>query len=380
MGIETPGRDTVVFRNVPLGAPNCFNKAHTNLLCKKAGMGSAYLVFVDEDLAYRGTDTGLHKAFSTGPTQSGWRVLVLGSAGLPDAERAVEDGLSALGFPDGEPRLPPPGPAHTGERDDGRRPGCLAAFAVNLSERVVACTDMEPTVGRVSETESVVSCLLRWGQARLPLITGPSGVGKSNLLVSATRLLMKVRPSFTVLRVDLAEMFSGLLFEADREKMFSVLLKDAGRETHVVLALEHIECAIREVLHGRALLCDALDRGMRIAGTVLPRHGVGFREAPLARRIQPILLRDPSPRETAEILDRLRPRMAAHHRVEIGSTAVRLCLKKALALPGHLPAKAIALVDEAASNASLLGAKAVSPDDVCAAFSRCSEEKKDLYP
>ena len=372
MRIEVPDQDTVLFRHVPLRTQGFFNKERTNLLCKKAGVGPAYLVFVDEDLAYRGPDTELHKAFSSGPTQSGWRALVLGSSQQPDAEIAVENGLAALGFPDGEPRLQIRTETGTeGGRGEGGRQSCLEAFALNLSERVASDENVEPTVGRVSDTEAVVSCLFRWGQARLPLIAGPSGVGKSNLLYAAARLLRKARPELAVLRVDMAQLFSGALFEADREKMLTILLKEAGKNKNAVLVLEHLECAAQEVSHGLALLSDALDRGMKIAGTVLPRQLARFRGAPLARRIQPILLKDPPTRETVDILDRLREQIAEHHRLEISPAMVRLCLKKALNLPGHMPAKAIALVDEAASNAALLGTKTVSPDDVYAAFSRC---------
>jgi len=374
--IETPDGDTVLFRNIPLRTQEYFNKDRTNLLCKKAGRVPSYLVFVDEDLAYRGPDTEIHRAFNSGPTQSGWRVLMLGNAGQPDAGLAVENGLAALGFPDGEPRLQIRNPPAIEGGENGTRSGCLEAFAVNLSERIAADEDMEPTVGRVSEAEAVVSCLLRWGQARLPVIAGPSGVGKSNLLYAAARLLRKARPDMAVLRVDMAELFSGALFEADREKMLTVLLNDAGKKGNVVLALEHLECAAREISHGLALLSDALDKGMKVAGTVLPRQLARFRGAPLARRIQPILLKDPSPAETADILERLRTRIGAHHRLEIDPDIARLCLKKALELQGHLPAQAIALMDEAGSNASLLGAKTVSPDDVYAAFTRCGAGAK----
>jgi len=369
--IEVPDRDTVLFKDVPLRTRGCFNKEHTNLLCKKSGTGAAYLVFVDEDLSYRGPDTELHKTFSAGPTQSGWRVLVLGNTGQADAELAVENGLAALGFPDGEPQLRIETELGVKGPGEGDRQGPLEAFALNLSERVVADENMEPTVGRVSETEAAVSCLLRWGQARLPLIAGPSGVGKSNLLYAVARRLRMARPDLALLRVDMAELFSGALFEADREKMLTVLLKEAEKKGDIVLVFEHLECAAQEVSHGLALLSEALDKGIKVAGTALPRHLARFRGATLTRRSQPILLKDPSPRETADILARLRGQIAAHHHLEISPDMVRLCLKKAMHLPGHLPAKAIVILDESASNASLLGTKSVSPDDVSAAFSRC---------
>ena len=371
MRIEVPDRDTVLFKNVPLTAEGCFNKERTNLLCKKTGTSAAFLVFVDEDLTYHGRDAELHKAFTGGPTQSGWRVLMLGNIGQTDPQVAAERGLAALGFPDGSPRLRFENGSGGGRQEQGES-SALDAFSVNLSEAVDADEHLEPTVGRVAETEAVVSCLLRWGQTRLPLLCGASGVGKSNLFYNAARLLRRVRPGIAFLRIDLADAFAGTLFEAEREKLLAAMLKEAGaRDGDVVLALEHLECAVREVSHGLALLSEALYRGTRIAGTTLPRHRPRLRQAPLARRSQPILLADVSPAETGAILERLRGRIAAHHRLEISPTVASLCLRRAVRLPGHLPAKAIMLLDESASNASLLGTKAVSPDDVCAAYTRC---------
>lgn len=368
--IEVPDQDTVLLRNVPLRERDCFNKQRTNMLCRKAGAGDGYLVFVDEDLSYRGPDTELHKAFTAGPTQNGWRALMLGSPVQPGAGTAVEDGLAALGF-EGRPQLRATSGAGAAPAGAPEGQGALEAFGLDLSERIAADEDVEPTVGRVPQIEAVVSCLLRWGQARLPLVVGPSGTGKSNLLFAVARLLRRARPDVRVVRVDLASLFAGSLFEAEREKLLSALFREARERPDTVLAFEHAECVARETPHGLHLLAGALDGQTRIAGVLLPQHVHRFRAAPLARRIQWVPLREPSPRETAAILERLRPRLAAHHRVELGPSALRLCLKKALSLDGHLPAKAIVLVDEAASNAALLGTKDVGPDDVSAAFRRC---------
>jgi len=367
--IEAPDGDTLLFRNVPLSAQSSFNKQRTNLLCKKTAAGVAYLVFVDEDLAYRGNDRELHRAF-TGPTQNGWRALVLGDVLQSEPEVAVTNGLAALGFPDKNPQLRIDRATLAKDDGVGEQKGVLDAFSHNLTAAVIADSKRDPTVGREAETEAVSSCLLRWGQARLPLVVGASGVGKTNLLYSVARLLHQTRPKIAILRVNCAELLSGTLFPADRAKMLTFLLKDVRKTEDVVLALERIECVVREVPHGQLLLSDALDHGTRIVGTVFPHHVSGFTADPLARRTQVVVMQSMTARGTEDVLNRLRCQIGAHHRIKINDVDIRLCMKLARQLPGHLPAKAITLLDESASNAALLGGKALSPDDLHAACQR----------
>ena len=72
------------------------------------------------------------------------------------------------------------------------------------------------------------------------------------------------------------------------------------------------------------------------------------------------------------VLATLGPRLAQHHRLEIDEQCVRGAVQLSEPLPGWFPAKAIMLMDAAASRAAVAGAKVLALDDLYTAASRCA--------
>lgn len=357
--------DTVVFREVPTNR-EFFNKPCTNLLVKRPREGMPFVVCVDGDLEYAGRDGDVTRAFAGGPQREGWRALFLTHAPNEDFQTVVEQGLCALGFDGREPTLSlsPARPAGHG--------GLLASFGANLSEQVHQ-EGGQPTVGRKEEIEDVTSCLLRWGQARLPLIVGESGTGKSNLLQAVSRRLTECPSELAMVSVDLGEVLAGTLFDAERENLLAALLKEAHTLSETVVVIERLDLAVSQIPSGPLLLSQALDKGTRLAGTALPAYLSRFECAPLARRLHVVGLGEPNPAQTARILAALRARIAAHHHLDIDESLISASIKAAQPLAGFFPAKAITVLDAAAARAALAGMTALSPDDVYSAANRCRQ-------
>ena len=61
--IDSPDEDTLLLRNVPADG-RCFSKARTSVLVKRPRAGLPFLVCVDEDLEYMGSDRELARAFA----------------------------------------------------------------------------------------------------------------------------------------------------------------------------------------------------------------------------------------------------------------------------------------------------------------------------
>ena len=362
--IEVPDEDTVLLRRVPTDQ-RCFNKRSTNLLVKRPGRGLPFLVCVDEDLEYVGTDAARSRAFQKGPRRDGWRVLLTERGPVADMDTAVEQGLHAVGAGIEEGRSAP-SPAGTPSAEPGR---FLERLGRNLSVDAESAA-VEPTVGRESEMEETVSCLLRWGAARMAVIVGEPGVGKSNLLWGVARRIRQFRPAHQLMCVDLAPLLAGVLFEAERETILMTLLKEAAQKPQLILALEHLDLLALQSPREPLLLAEALDGGLAIAGTMLPGHLAGMKASPLERRSHAVVLCEPGMAETVQILAQFKDRMAEHHHVTIEAGLVNLAVRMAQPLRGHFPAKAIELLDEAASNATLLESAFVSPDDLYSAASR----------
>lgn len=362
--IDVPDAHTLFLRNVPTNA-SFFNKAHTNVLIKRPREGMPFLIFVDEDLACVGdADPSLARALVGGQARDGWRVLQVG--GYSDVQTMVENALAALGSDGGEPQ--PPAPIAGAHSPGTRAPTeLLASFGTDLTQRV-RDDQAEPTVGRDDAIDDVCATVTRWGAARMPVIVGESGVGKTNLLNGVARRLAERQPAWQVVAVALGDVFAGTLFDAERENLLSRLMREATSGNRCV-ALEHIELAL-VVPDGRLLVSQALDAGARIIGTALPAQQARLAQAPLARRVSVVSLPEPEPSQTLEILGALVDRIAAHHGVEIVPSCLPAAVRAAGSLPGCFPAKAVTLLDSAAARASLGGAAVVGIDDICFAASQ----------
>jgi ATP-dependent Clp protease ATP-binding subunit ClpA len=355
--IEVLDEETVILRNVPANS-QFFNKPRTNLLFKKPEHGMPFLVGVDEDLEYHGGDGTLSRLFAAGCTRSGWRFFPIGQSRPNDFEQVLEQALEAIGFDGREPVIPPAGPL-AGSKS---QPGLLAAVGKNLTE-LVRSGPTEVTCGREREITEVTACLLRWGQERLAVIEGDSGVGKSNLLHAVAHLLAEVRPEINLVCADLGCLLAGCLFDGERENLLARLLREAAASPAIVLALEHFDLVSDEVPHGGFLVTEAMNAGLRLVGTAHSAHRLHL-DPILARHLSVVRLEEPTRAETAAILMALRGPISAHHRVEIDELLLQTCMSAAQPLVGHFPAKAIALLDAAAARAALSGATAIGPDDI----------------
>ncbi|MDT4969423.1 MAG: ATP-dependent Clp protease ATP-binding subunit ClpC [Acidobacteriota bacterium] len=350
--IDVPDSNTLFLRNVPANT-GCFNKSRTNLLIKRPHAGQPFIVCVDEDLEYTGNDSAMLRAFTAAHRQAGWRVIYLEKGEASDSDTLVENALRVLGFDGNEPVI---GTAIVeSEVTSGERAGLLASFGTDITGQLEDET-ADLTIARDDKIEEVVASIMQW-QSRLVVITGQSGVGKSNLLYGVARRLRDRESTARVITIDLGVLMAGTLFDSERESLLAALFEETLRSPDTVLGLEHLELAIGGLPHGQWLLGKALDQGIKIIGTVLDASL--FDVPSLARRIQFVELTEPWPEEAVSMLMGLRGTIAAHHRVTVDESIVRAAVENAQWLAGCLPARAISLLDMAAARASLTGSAEV---------------------
>jgi hypothetical protein len=446
--VDVRDDDTAVFHGLPTDGCS-FSKPRTNLLLARPGRGLPFLVAVDEDLDYTGGDPILQQTFAAARRQHGWRVLPPARTRQRRLQPALEEALAMLGASVGdeagksmgaaadphiagtggaEPRIAGTGGAEaqiagTGGADAwiggadvadawiARTPvrdGLLGGHGFDLTA-AQAAGGGDTTVGRSDELQRL-EAILSQRRAVLPVVVGPPGAGKTNLLHGLARRLADRSPRTPLVAVDLGELFAGHVFHAERESVLRELLAEvtasrdareaaapclgvsscpdgvtASRDARKaavrpapVLALEHLELVFLEAPHGPLLLAAALDRGARIVATALPgipllgaaprllddelqeEMAVRPRRAegggqPLGGRLETLLLPELGPQATLAVLREACRHIGGHHLVAIDAAALELIVEHALALPGHLPGKAVTLLDRAAARAALLG-------------------------
>ena len=342
--VRADGEDTLVLQNVPANT-RYFNKTGTNLMVKRARSGRPFLIAVDADLAYSGPDPALTRAFAAGTTQQGWRIVLLDSRGENMWTDVVEDALRVVGFDDVEPRWAP----HEGERPAQTGAGVLAKFGVDVSALPAVAT-----VGRDEAVDEVRS-VLGLAQARMAVVLGESGAGKSHLLRAVAQRLAPDR----MIAVNLSDLFTGTAFDAERENLLQAVIAEAGSTPRTVRALEGLELVFEATRHGPGALARAIDGGARVVATALPALLAQLAQPPLARRLHPLSLQPLSADQTAAAVRLALPGLARHHGVSIDDAVVDAIVEQSRPAAGQQPAKAIALADGACARARVAGSPAL---------------------
>ncbi len=223
--------------------------------------------------------------------------------------------------------------------------------------------ELGPVIGRRAELLQVLQTLARAGKNN-PVLVGEAGVGKTAIVEAlAQRAAQGKDPAVLggrrLVELRLATLLAGTKHHAALEERVARVLAEVRVRPELIIFIDELHAAVGawETEAGRAaadLLKQALARGdFRLIGaTTLAEYQRHIESDPaLERRFEKIVVNEPSPEETLEILEGLRPRFEAHHQVRIDDAALRAAVDLSVRFdPDHcLPDKAIDLVDKAAA-------------------------------
>ena len=265
--------------------------------------------------------------------------------------------------PDGEPATRKPG---HGERGTATARDPLSAYAMNLTDRARA-GELDPLIGRPT------SCSARWrssaGAARtIPVFVGDAGVGKTALAEGlATRLLGDDVPELLegaeVFSLDTGALLAGTRFRGDFEERFKAVINALAKRPMPILFIDEIHSTVGAgattggTMDLATLIKPILTAGqLRVVGSTTHEEFKHIeKDRALARRLQKITIDEPSIPETVKILQGLRSRYEAHHRVRYTDDALEAAAKLAARhlRDYKLPDSAIDLLDEAGAKMRL---------------------------
>jgi ATP-dependent Clp protease ATP-binding subunit ClpC len=222
---------------------------------------------------------------------------------------------------------------------------------------------LDPVVGRGDEIKRVVQVLSRRTKNN-PVLIGEPGVGKTAI---AEGLAQKVVAADVpeslrgkrVLALDLGGMVAGAKFRGEFEERLKGVLDEIQRSRDVVLFIDELHTVVgagaaEGSIDASNMMKPLLARGelQAVGATTLDEYREHIeKDAALERRFQPILVGEPSVEDTIAILQGLRDKYEAHHKVKISDEALEAAatLSDRYISGRFLPDKAIDLLDEAAS-------------------------------
>lgn len=238
--------------------------------------------------------------------------------------------------------------------------------------------ELDPVVGRDREIRRVIQILSRRTKNN-PILIGKAGVGKTAVVEGLAQTLLSniwqsSLSSKRVLSLDISSLLAGTKFRGEFEKRLKRVANEIiAAQRSIILFIDEIHtlAGAGEATGGIGaadILKPALARGdLQVVGATTPNeyNEKIKQDSTLARRFQPVLIKEPNMQETINILSALKPRYSSYHEVIISNDAIVRAVELSIKyIKGrHLPDKAIDVMDEAASLVKLNARIHPSPKD-----------------
>ncbi|MBP7072694.1 MAG: ATP-dependent Clp protease ATP-binding subunit [Clostridia bacterium] len=222
---------------------------------------------------------------------------------------------------------------------------------------------LDPIIGREKEIERVIQILSRRTKNN-PALIGDPGVGKTAIAEGLAQKIIEgnipeILKGKRVVTLDLSSMVAGSKYRGEFEERLKNVMNEIRESKNVILFLDEMHTIIgaggaEGAIDASNILKPALARGeiQAIGATTLDEYRKHVeKDAALERRFQPVMVGEPTKEETLLILEGLRDKYEAHHKVKITDEAIKAAveLSDRYIADRFLPDKAIDLVDEAAS-------------------------------
>ena len=248
----------------------------------------------------------------------------------------------------------------------GRKTPTLDQFGRDLTE-LAQEGKLDPVIGREKEIQRVIQVLSRRTKNN-PCLIGEPGVGKTAIAEGLAQMIVNGDVPETLLdkrvvTLDLGSLVAGSKFRGEFEERLKKVMDEIRSSGDVILFIDEMHTIIgagaaEGAIDASNILKPALARGelQAIGATTLDEYRKHVeKDAALERRFQPIMVDEPTVEETIKILEGLRDRYEAHHRVKITDESLVAAAKLAdrYVTDRFLPDKAIDLIDEAAAKVRL---------------------------
>ena len=237
----------------------------------------------------------------------------------------------------------------------------LKKYGRDLLDEVVK-GKVDPVIGREVEIRRVIEILSRKTKNN-PVLIGEPGVGKTAVVEGlAWRIFKGDVPlslkNKTIFELDLGALIAGAKYQGEFEDRLKATLKEVENSNgQIILFIDEIHMLIgagktQGAMDAANLLKPMLARGeLHCNGaTTLDEYQKYIeKDAAFARRMQKVMVDEPTVEETVSILRGLKERYESHHGVKILDSALisAVTLSKRYISDRFLPDKAIDLVDEA---------------------------------
>ncbi len=242
------------------------------------------------------------------------------------------------------------------------RKGVLDVYGIDLTAQA-RNSELDPVIGRADQIERLVTILTRRTKNN-PVLIGEPGVGKTAIVEGlAQRVAKEQVPDHLldkrIVQLDLASMIAGTKYRGEFEERLKKVINELNNDSNTIVFIDELHLlvgagAAEGAMDAANILKPALARGkVRLIGAAtLEEYRKHIeKDTALERRLQPIIVPEPSLKETIDILKGLRYHYENHHNVKLSDEVLEdsARLGERYVSERFMPDKAIDVLDEAAS-------------------------------
>ena len=241
----------------------------------------------------------------------------------------------------------------------------LKEYGRNLTDLAMQ-NKLEPVINRDDEIRSLIRILSRKTKNN-PVLVGEPGVGKTAIVEGLARKIVENEvpedlKGKDIIELDMASMIAGTQFRGQfEERIKAVLKKVEASNGNIILFIDEIHMIVgagstnEGSMDAANILKPMMARGQLhlIGATTLDEYREKIEKDPaLERRMQKVIIEEPSIDDTITILRGIKERYETYHEVKIEDEALVAAanLSARYISDRFLPDKAIDLIDEAAAN------------------------------
>ena len=264
---------------------------------------------------------------------------------------------------EGDPRMQMGG-GRRGGNNSGQK-SLLDQYGTDLTD-LAKKGKIDPVIGRDKEIARVIEILNRRTKNN-PVLIGEAGVGKTAVVEGLAQQIVdgsvpaKLQDK-RIISLNMVSMVQGTGIRGQFEQRMQQLIKELEQNDNIILFIDEIHELVgagnaEGGMDAGNIIKPALARGdfQLIGATTIKEYRNIEKDSALARRFQPVEVKEPTTEETVKILQGIRKRYEDYHHVHYTDEAIQaaVALSSRYIQDRFLPDKAIDLLDEAGSRMNL---------------------------